>query len=106
MRCNTKIMISRLILFVFIFFFFVAGGCIPIQFKCDGDKDCEDGSDESKESCQNKKCNFKNHFKCSNSSYCIPLRYLCDGDNDCLDGSDEAPDRGCKIKTCKPDQFK
>merc|ERR1712018_811095 len=57
--------------------------CIPIQWRCDGNSECSDHSDEI--GCP--KCGVGN-FRCTNEN-CINATLICDGRNDCKDSSDE-----------------
>ncbi|KAK9874940.1 hypothetical protein WA026_005757 [Henosepilachna vigintioctopunctata] len=80
--------------------------CIPILFFCDGDKDCEDGSDEDIIVCSNAKnltC-ASSEFKCEANGNCIPNHWQCDGEKDCRDGSDE-DEQVCQNKVCGPGEF-
>ncbi|XP_059153683.1 sortilin-related receptor-like isoform X1 [Physella acuta] len=62
------------------------GVCIQIDWVCDTDVDCGDGSDEQ-QNCETD-CTGEHQLKCNNGR-CITREYLCDGDNDCGDGTDE-----------------
>ncbi|KII70637.1 Low-density lipoprotein receptor-related protein 4 [Thelohanellus kitauei] len=67
-------------------------GCYGESHKCDGFKDCSDGSDEN--NCPGTpRCIGNEFFKCGYSSK-ICLSKLCNGFRDCEDGSDEGP--SCK----------
>ncbi|XP_047579738.1 basement membrane-specific heparan sulfate proteoglycan core protein isoform X13 [Lutra lutra] len=81
-----------------------SGPCIPKDYICDGQEDCEDGSDEL--NCGPAPPCEPNEFPCGNG-HCALKLWHCDGDFDCEDRTDEAD---CPAKrpedVCGPTQFR
>ncbi|XP_013181939.1 PREDICTED: putative vitellogenin receptor isoform X2 [Papilio xuthus] len=70
----------------------LGGGCVPSYNYCDGNIDCDDGSDEN--FCTDHRpdailCNQTHQYLCLDQKRCIPNTWICNGDVDCEDGSDE-----------------
>ncbi|XP_058833959.1 putative vitellogenin receptor [Topomyia yanbarensis] len=69
-----------------------SGECLTISKRCNGNKDCADGSDEKgcdeRERTASLECSF-DQFMCADRSKCIDQKLRCDKHNDCTDRSDE-----------------
>uniref|UniRef100_A0AC35U3P2 EGF-like domain-containing protein n=1 Tax=Rhabditophanes sp. KR3021 TaxID=114890 RepID=A0AC35U3P2_9BILA len=87
------------------------GTCISNKYKCDGDRECQDGQDEAYELCGAQECLPPLRFRCAHSKVCLNVLQLCNGVNDCgpTDMSDEHLNM-CSSFTgedeCSSDQFK
>lgn len=67
--------------------------CVPQAWRCDGETDCRDGSDEEK--CP-AACG-PGQVPCTSRDQCVHYQQLCDGTPDCRDASDESIDNCGKL---------
>ncbi|XP_053968133.1 uncharacterized protein LOC128869590 isoform X1 [Anastrepha ludens] len=67
-----------------------SGFCISVDGKCNGIRDCDDGSDETARLCKAMTCTEK-EFKCDYGA-CVPLNAVCNGKVECWDETDENPE--------------
>lgn len=66
--------------------------CIPVPWRCDGEADCLDRSDEK--DCSANTCESW-QFQCAVSKRCIYQSWVCDGELDCKHEGDRSDEMNC-----------
>ncbi|KAJ0060731.1 hypothetical protein NL108_017814 [Boleophthalmus pectinirostris] len=79
--------------------------CKPLGWRCDGEDDCGDNSDEDPEQCVRFQCPPTRQFRCHNDRVCLPVSKRCDGVNNCGDNSDELNCLPPSPPVCHKDEF-
>ncbi|KAL1022798.1 hypothetical protein UPYG_G00032470 [Umbra pygmaea] len=80
------------------------GQCVPQRWRCDGEPECADGSDEADATCSRQTCPPEK-FDCGGSaSKCVSLSWRCDGERDCESGADE-DQCSADAKACPAKEF-
>lgn len=69
------------------------GQCVPQAWRCDGETDCMDGSDEQQCAAP---CG-PGQVPCFSGDQCVDYQQLCDGTPHCRDASDESIDNCGKL---------